>query len=196
MQESNGIETPKRLGADGELEMFANNDKTSGDWKTEEDAARDFDCAVEASGLFRIHREIWGHYLHVRPGCDVEKRPRIDRILVPNQAANALGWDIGSVGVELKRSGAPLPICQALNYSCAIWELPNGHCIWLRWVFLFPKDRVVGTLASAMVGNCIGTANVVRGQLKLKTDQTNVLAFWQDVWTFKSPPCGKKLGSR
>jgi hypothetical protein len=190
---------PTRLGSDGEFAPYTDQSKTSGSWPTEPEAAKAFDAAVEASGMFRSHPEVSGHYMLSKYRVDwVDQKPRIDRILVPSAEARAIGWNIGPIGVELKNSGHALGplVAQALDYSTAIWEMPLGWLIKLRWIFIFPNESTFGPLASVMVQNCIGIANVVRGELRLKTDQSNVLSRSPEGWKFKSPPSGNKIGSR
>lgn len=194
------MDGPTQLGSDGEFTPYTDNAKTDGNWKDEESACRDFDAAVVRSELFgKVHREVWGHYQLSKYRLGFEhKRPRIDRVLIPNENAFRIGWDLGPIGVELKASGVSIgPVMsQVLDYSSAIWELPHGFWIWLRWIFVFPIEATYGPLASMMVQNCMGIANLNRGDLRLKTDQSNVLSRGPDGWKFKSPPSGNKVGSR
>jgi hypothetical protein len=186
---------PSRLGES--VAPLTSCTKTDGEWKTEPEAERDFDAAVDRCGLFRSYPEVWGHYVIHRPGR-ADKRPRIDRILVPNPGAYEIGWNLGMIGVELKASGVKVgPVfCQVLDYSSVTWVLPNNLLIQTSWIFIFPLSRTVGDLASAMVNNRIGIATIQGGEIKFRTDQTNVLSRSSEGWRFKAPACGDKIGSR
>lgn len=133
--------------------------ETSGYWQTEQEAAQAFDNAIEdLGGLFRVYKEVEGRYQYFRPAQDL-KTPRIDRILVPTTELKLAGWDLGPIGVELKKSGAKLgpPLCQLIDYTHATWNL-NGNWVVLEWYFLWPVDKLTGPLQSILAGQRCGGA--------------------------------------
>ncbi len=137
---------------------------TAGMYPTESESLAEFDRIAEASGAFRIEREVVGWYMNHRPGRDA-KQPRIDRLLIPTEAAIEKGWQY-VIGVEGKRSGSKLGplVCQALDYSHAVFEV-DGNYIHPRGVFIWPVrkthgvegEQVIGAIESVMAQNCIGT---------------------------------------
>jgi hypothetical protein len=134
---------------------------TIGDWTREEDSADALDQAIDAAGLWRIYREVEGTLIQPRPG-QIDKRVRIDRVLVPTERLTARGWSHGIIGIEAKRSGVKLgpALAQAIDYGRAVWGLPNGGFrIWLDWIFVWPVASQYGTVASIMAQNRIGAAN-------------------------------------
>lgn len=142
---------------------------TSGSYPTEAESIAEFDRIVEAGGLFRVYREVEGHYMTHRPGREL-KRPRIDRILVPLKQLREQGWT-ATIGIEAKRSGSKLGplVCQALDYSWAIYDCGGTH-LHPEAIFLWPvrKDGIDGetiysAIESVMVQNRIGWCSSYRG---------------------------------
>jgi len=134
-----------------------NSAQTSGFWTTETEAAQAFDLLIERlSGLFRMYKEVEGRYQHYRPSQQY-RTARIDRILVPTSQLRKVGWNIGPIGVELKKSGADLgpPLCQLIDYTHATWNL-NGNWIIPEWYFLWPCDRLTGPLQSVVANQRCG----------------------------------------
>jgi hypothetical protein len=136
--------------------------RTSGAFATEEHALVAFDDVVERSSLFRLYREVEGYYMTHRPGRDLS-HPRIDRILVPNSRLREQGW-VATVGVEAKRSGSKLGplVCQALDYSWAIYDIGNTY-LHPEAIFLWPLDKdglegesIGHAIESVMTQNRIG----------------------------------------
>ena len=133
---------------------------TSGDWLTEAESAAAFDEVVTGTGLFTIYREVRGVYVQPRVDQPLSS-PRIDRILSPTKRLLAAGWSHGPIGVECKASGVNCgpPLSQMLDYSRAIWSLPNGFRIQLAWIFLWPLGNQGGVVQSIMAQNRLGSAN-------------------------------------
>lgn len=130
---------------------------TSGYWQTEQEAAQAFDKTVDdLGGLFRVYKEVEGRYQYFRPTQDL-KTPRIDRILVPTTELKLAGWDLGPIGVELKKSDTKLgpPLCQLIDYTHATWNI-NGNWMVPQWYFLWPVEKLTGPLQSILAGQWCG----------------------------------------
>lgn len=173
---------------------------TPGPWAYEDKSEAAFDQLVEtaAPGLFRVFKQITGHYVHPRYGTAI-KAPRIDRILWPLEALIKQGWDIGPIGVECKRSGEKIgpPISQMLDYSRALWQMPTGTVVHCKWVFLWPLGTVGGPIASIMAQNRLGSAiNSWSGRLQLSTGGQNFASFVDGKVDLRPIRCGDKVGSR
>jgi len=140
--------------------------KTSGEHAYEADAEKEFDSAVEKSGLFYNEREIWGHILTDRKMIGT-KRIRIDRLLIPKHCLVGLGWEHGPIGVELKRSNEKLgrPMSQVFDYQNALYMVPKllYSRISPKMFFIFPLEKCHGEIASIMAQHWIGSACCVRG---------------------------------
>ncbi len=136
---------------------------TLGSWETEEASASALDERIERTGMFRIHREVWGSLIQPRAGQTVG-RMRIDRILMPTPELVGLGWRHGAVGVEVKRSGMNIgpPLAQAMDYLRGSWLLSGGTLVQVSGVFLWPMHSQGGPLSSVMAHNRIGSAGYTR----------------------------------
>jgi hypothetical protein len=164
---------------------------TSGYWQTELEAAQAFDNSIDdLGGLFRVYKEVEGRYQYFRP-TQTLKTPRIDRILVPTAELQLAGWDIGPIGVELKKSGTKLgpPLCQLIDYTHATWNL-KGNWIIPQWYFLWSVDKLTGPLQSILAGQRCGgvykdqyhrlvfhsafiIAKLAPGEVDVRPDNTN-----------------------
>lgn len=167
---------------------------------TDEAAACDrLDELVQATGCFTIHREVRGYYL--QPRMDAEtKDARIDRILSPTAKLISAGWKLGPVGIECKVSKKKIGrcLCQAMDYSRAIWAMPNGFRILLPWIFIWPLDRVTHDLESVMAQNRIGwsTSNTWH-TIKFAVAATTAFSYSHDGQIHTHDlPMGFKAGSR
>jgi hypothetical protein len=131
---------------------------TCGDYKSEQDAVKAFDAAVEKSGCFSILREVAGKFLETQADQIVKDSPRIDRVLVPTPQAIEQGWDRGCIGIEVKRSGMKLgpPVAQLLDYMLCLWPIPGATGVKLSYGFLFPLGKVGHALGSIMAQKRIG----------------------------------------
>lgn len=129
---------------------------TAGNWATEGESTAAFDRAVEATGQFRIYREVEGSYQWLRPDQPF-KTPRIDRVLVPTQQLVDHGWTLGPIAVECKRSGAKTgpAIAQLLDYSHAVWRI-NHTWFMPQWYLLWPIRTVKSTLESVFSQQRLG----------------------------------------
>lgn len=129
----------------------------SGGFATEDAALAAFDEIIEASGYFRLYREVEGYYMASRPGR-THATARIDRLLVPNQRARAAGWTL-TFGVEAKRSGAPIgpAVSQAIDYTWCVFRASSTF-LYPEWIFLWPLGRQTGAIESVMAQNRIGIA--------------------------------------
>ncbi len=126
---------------------------TCGDYATEADSAAAFDDIATRLGFF-IDREVSAPAVtHV--GQPENATVRIDRILRPSMWLTGLGWDIGAIGVELKKSNMKIgrPIAQAFDYIWARWDAD------VRYIFLWPVATFGGgPLASITAQHRIGCA--------------------------------------
>lgn len=177
---------------------------TGGDYATEASACAAFDALAECDGWFRVHREVSGEYLYRRPAAG-QSQPRIDRILVPTAKALELGWSLGFVGIEIKKSGVKLGpvVAQCMDYANACWRMTNGCRYMTEWVFIFPAASPRGSLASLMAQLRIGAAGTrplyprhLGDSLLLQGGSCNVLSKDSLGYSFKSPVCGNRVGSR
>ncbi len=173
---------------------------TGAEFDGEPEAMDAFDRHAEASGCFRnIYREVEGEYLQPRIGCP-KQTSRIDRILMPSKKLIDAGWPHGPIGVEGKCSAKKIGpvLAQALDYSRAIWFLPHGFEIHLRWVFLWPLSACVGDIASVMAQNRIGyVCSHPRTPLLFGCGGTYAIEIMHDGSVkAKGLPMGNKAGSR
>lgn len=173
---------------------------TDGEGGCEAEVWRDFDEVFRLhERWFRVLPEVTGWYVGPRPHI-LPKQPRIDRILLPSRELMAAGWRLGPVGVECKRKGEKIgpAICQALDYSHAVFPISGGCTVALEWIFIWPIDKVTGDIASIMSQNRIGCARSWNGvDIQLKTDSLNILeATPGNITRISTPRCGYKVGSR
>lgn len=150
---------------EAEMNHAVRQQYTTGDFATEDESKADFDRRVEESGCFRSYPEVWGYYTQPRIDAlitQADKRPRIDRILVPTKKLYDAGWVHGIIGVECKESGKKIGpvIAQAMDYCRAMFILqPHNLRIGISWVFVWPCDTIYCSTASLMAQHCIGEAH-------------------------------------
>jgi hypothetical protein len=161
-------------------------------------ACAELDEWLEAVNLFRVYREVRGRPFSRDPRREVRDL-RIDRVLVPTHAAVALGWTLGAVGVEVKRSqrDAARGCSQAIDYAAAIFALPGVDVV-LGWIFLFPLRKPAGLGAGILEHLRIGVVErEAPGVLALKTGSCTVLRRKRDGALHICPPrSGKRSGSK
>ena len=188
-------DAPERLAA---ATAYETEHLTLGSFASEAESARALDEAIEAIGLFRIHREVVGSYLFMRPEAALQTA-RIDRILIPTPALLEQGWNHGPVGIECKRSGVKLgpPLAQLLDYSRATWQI-GATWIMPRFYFLWPMAKAHGPLASVLAQNRVGSAFGSRYQrLHLACGEQTIARFARDGGVDCSGNgFGRKTGSR
>jgi hypothetical protein len=133
--------------------------KTGGEYSSEEDAVAHLLEKVNASHWL-VHREVSGWLLHPRPFTDGKLGLRVDVMLQPTEQLMYAGWRWGPVAIECKRSDSHLgpAICQVMDYTRCVWELPTGFQVMCRLCFLWHFKPPGGTIASVMVNNRIGGA--------------------------------------
>jgi hypothetical protein len=151
---------------------------TSGNWSEERDAVTELDRRLDVAGLFKVYREVGGHYTQPRYGI-TPATPRIDRVLVPNERLISAGWTHGIIGVECKCSGKKLGpvVAQCQDYARAVFEIGDARfAVVCRWVFIWPLDRYFGDIASTMDQNRIGgLCGNSYALLRFKTAGVNLL---------------------
>lgn len=184
----------------------AGNQYTCGTWATEKESCAAFDALVaraRAAGpdtaAFRMYKEVHGRYTQLRP-CQELATPRIDRVLVPTDELIELGWSLGPIGVECKRSDTRLgpPISQCIDYSRALWKI-RGNWMWLDWVFIWPAGGTGGTVASILAQQRIGTINTSKWYtLNFGTGGQRLAEFDNDGYLTDVKPgrSGRRTGSR
>ena len=146
-------------------------DITVGSYETEDDAKlaldRELAHCKDAGGndLFWLCKEVCGAFVQPRP-CQNDRTLhglRIDRLLLPSPKLRELGWEYGAIGIEVKKSGVKIgpAISQAIDYSRAVWTLPDfGNIrVWLDWIFIWPMVKQHGPIASVLAQNRIGSAS-------------------------------------
>lgn len=146
--------------------MRADDHLTVGDYETERHAEEAFDAAVNTKH-WTIHREVQGRSNAPNVFSNDTVNVRIDRVLVPTPELNELGWWLGPVGVEIKKSGEKIgpPICQIRDYSHCVFRLDLGsgpHYTVLRNIFLFPALAPSGAVLSILTAERIGFASIGR----------------------------------
>lgn len=182
------------------METEQRADLTCGDYQTEpESVAALRELLEERSDLFRVYHEVWGWLLHPRPKCE-KGRMRIDMVVMPQQPLIDAGWTHGPFGIECKKSGMKIgrPICQCLDYSRTVFELPSGYQVMLDWSFIWPLAKQHGPIASVMSQNRIGTAYYNRWSGLCFGSDSQVLLQVPAVGTpeVSSTTTGRKVGSR
>lgn len=181
------------------MDHAVNSPYTTGDWTTEHDSAAAFDAAI-GTDLWKIHREVSGVLTQPRPH-QVIQGVRIDRLLIPTDKLLGAGWNQGIIGCEIKRSNVKIgpPIAQAMDYSRAIWTLrPSGIRVWLDWVFIWPMGKQMGTTASVLAQNRIGSASADSWtRIHFKCGENNIIRVGRDG-DIAIGACtnGAKVGSR
>lgn len=174
------------------------NEFTEGGFNSEDEAWEHFDYTLSTyRDHFRVHREVRGELL--QPRYDTGSAGvRIDRIVVPSQAAIDAGWVQGPFGVEIKRSGKKLGrmVCQAMDYTRSVFSLPNGFLVGLQWVFVYPVIQPRGDIESVMAQNRIGWACAKGDGLCFGSGGTNGLVLNGGYVSAKALPMGKQRGSR
>lgn len=195
-------------------ELSFSREETLGNLKTEIESAKFFDEIMAAhQNLFRVQKEVTGHYVQPRflaaNVVDEDgrvKRPRIDRIILPQRDLIEAGWRHGPFGVELKKSGEKVgpPLSQILDYTRAVWFLKdekgirNGYNIMLDWCFLWPWDCGHGNVESIAIQNRIGGAyfdHYYRFVLKTGGCKPLTISNTGEV-NAKTIASGNKVGSR
>tara|TARA_R110000868_G_scaffold158641_1_gene386925 strand:+ start:333 stop:911 length:579 start_codon:yes stop_codon:yes gene_type:complete len=175
---------------------------TGGEYKTEDDAKKAFSEAFTATGCFNIYAEIDCWYFG---GSVFGDKPtgRIDYVLTPRKPLLDKGWQMGCIGVEVKKSGykaGPL-ICQMIDYSKAVFRLPDacGAClVCMTSVCCFPELKGAGgPMQSIMANNRIGEATVSKNGVTVRVNGTTVFGSTaRDGIRCKNVNCGYKNGSR
>lgn len=142
---------------------------------------------------FRVYKEVSGRHLDTGSGV------RIDRILWPGAELRKM-WPHGPIGVEIKGGDTKLGkvVCQCLDYSRSLFNVPGVAEIRLQWIFIWQCDNPHGDIESIMVQNRIGTVT---------TNQWHDLLFQAScTYAIDIPPTGpakavelrfgRKVGSR
>jgi hypothetical protein len=174
----------------------------SGPWLTEAEGVQ---ALIEAAKPhFRAYVEVPGRYIALRPG--VERRdPRADVLLLPTVDLVNRGWDHGIVGVEAKKPGekAGKAVSQVLDYTLAVFSLPQGYEVSPKWWMLWHLEGMSGAAESIATQNRIGCACFTYGGgIKFKLGGMNLFDTGRfgrggtDLRTSNEVLSGRKVGSR
>lgn len=183
-----------------ELETYGGPITTCGDWQTEKESAANFDGLVAYLNAFTVLKEVRGQYTFIRPHEQNKKSARIDRILIPTTKLLEAGWTLGTVGVELKRSGKNLgrPIAQLIDYSLRCeWNID----IQPNWYFIWPVRGPTGPIASLMsqfrIGNIFRTDYYRMPTLHFQSSSRNLAELTKTNFDCRVVPAiGTAVGSR
>ena len=181
------------------LESY-NSPVVLGDFETEESAKTALRKSATLNEYFNIYEEVPGWYFGGSPFGD-KSTGRIDFVLSPKRCVINLGWASGFIGVEVKKTGhkaGPL-ICQMIDYSKAIFELPSAAgCVrvCLSGTCCFPHINPSGVLASVMSSHRLGVILIDRFSTKIQINSTNIFSETNGVAKAKVTNCGLKNGSR
>ncbi len=134
--------------------------ETTGNYETEDEAKRDFLLHVN-DDHWLVEQEVTGQVIHPKQDCHATK-VRADYILHPKSELIAMGWQVGPVCVEIKRSGVKLGpvISQALDYMRCQFSGLGGASIRPKFCVVFPLDRVQESLQSVMSHERVGHAHI------------------------------------
>lgn len=136
------------------------SDRTLDGYPDETDACRALDSILNAAYqvAFKVRAEVHGQRLLYPVNKDRGGEPRIDRFLFPTTDADMIGWELGAIGIEVKKSGQKIgPVIeQVLDYSHSLFEARPGVWVACRALFIFPWACGTGTLESIAQRNSIG----------------------------------------
>lgn len=163
---------------------------TIGEYKSEKEAAADFDSAINPDFFFN-EAEVKGRRLfddkpirrdirQERKEDDSAQKIRIDRILYPGKKAIDAGWTWGPIAVEIKKSNIPIgPIfSQVLEYRQSIFLSKTLHYTRIMpMVFaIFPSRDISHDLHSLQENQTILSCYLKYGAtLRFGTFGTNAL---------------------
>jgi len=177
------------------------SERTCGNFATEKDACRYFNDKIMDSGLFKIHEEVEGRMIYMPPHKGDQRGVRIDRILSPEKKLRDSGWNIGFIGVEIKRSGKKVgpPLAQAMDYMDAVWFITEcQYQIQISHVFLFPCEALYNNIGSVCAQHHLGQIEITSHKIQFRSGQHNILYydFHTDRIDYTSNGNGKRVGSR
>jgi hypothetical protein len=175
---------------------------TTGEWLDEPSAMTALDEALEASGLFRVYREVRGDCQQPRFNIAVKDHLKIDRVLVPNKKCLEAGWSHGCVDVEGKQPQTAIGpvVCQCLDYGRTVWHLRDiGQWVMCPWTFIWHLSDFAGDIASVMAQHRIGGVYSSKFYLlNFKHAGGSIFRVQRNTGLveFKEAKCGLKSGSR
>ncbi|MEI6033426.1 MAG: hypothetical protein WCS65_03975 [Verrucomicrobiae bacterium] len=185
---------------------------------TEPEARREFENFVPPT-LFTLNMEVRGEFGPAKPikklfrawGSTAKKGLRIDYVLTPTPTLEAAGWELGSIGVEVKVGEFAIPydirigriLSQLFDCQSAVFTLPDQRPTQLSMIFLFarPYHRFCQLPASIMMQEGIG---LVKGRanwpesfaLVHGNGNSPILAIKDGLPFYRRPQFGKAAGSR
>ena len=166
-------------------------------WRSEADVEDALAAFLEASGFFRVFRQVMGRSLVSI--CGTGGRVRADILLLATRQAIDAGWREGPILFEVKWGGKPIgpAVSQMLDYLDCAWMLPNGVEVLAGFGFLFPVPKQYGPLASVRAQNRVGTATLEAGELNCYCGEQRVLTVWEaGAMRVANLGIGRKFGSR
>jgi len=190
--------TPDVTGIADEIETITCEHLTCGRFLDEPRSCAYLDSIIDEN-LWRPFHEVRGSYMNFKPWQEREEC-KIDRILVPTPELIRLGWKLGPVGIECKMSNKKIGPCisQCLDYTNAIFEMPQGTWIVLKWVFLWPLEKQRGAIESVMAQHRIGSAWEDRKhRLVLRSGNQRAFGYeWNGDVFIQNLQMGRKVGTR
>ncbi len=134
------------------LDRSRRTDYTCGEWGSENNAVADLIRRLDGSRYFTVYEEVRGTHLQPRPG-QKPSNVRIDVVLSPTKALVEMGWKLGMIGVEVKRSGVKVgqPLAQMVDYTRSVFEFDGGRLAMLNLVLLYPWNGPGGGPFASMV---------------------------------------------
>ena len=188
---------------DVNLESPYPSQKTSGDFQTEKDAAAFFDNFLEGSKFFVVESEVPGRRLYDSQPLEPDTKwqgLRIDRILHPTIHAFQAGWQFGTIGVEIKKSGVKLGgvIAQVIEHRSTVFRskmLFNTRVLPIMFA-IFPSEKLFNDVASFCAQHNILNCyfNEYSQCLKFTSPSKNCLEIFKDRINLHKDwkPCTRK----
>ncbi len=173
---------------------------------TELEVGEKFDKFIEKTDLFIVEKEVRGEYLFGR-NLDGATGCRIDRILIPTEAAADNGLTVGPIGIELKSEKKEKfgpTICQCLDYRTALFTVFRGTQnvkIMLDTIALYPAPSRLSweETGSILTQNRIWRIKLSDTMMAMSNGSVRHLGLFTDgTFEYKasSEKWGRKNGSR
>jgi len=162
---------------------------------------------------FNIYKECKGDIQFIKPikqlyikwkKTKIPEYLKIDYILEPTEKLIDAGWELGCIGVEVKRTNERMYgkiLSQIFDYQNCFFKLPgNKNKIPLSMIFLFPYERFYGLMASIMLQEGIGVIKPYQQQrgfdLLHGHGLYRILSVWDEGVEIHRPRFGYVIGSK
>jgi hypothetical protein len=162
-----------------------------------------FNIYKECKGVIQSIKPIKQLYINWKK-TKIPKYLKIDYILEPTEKLLKAGWEIGYIGVEVKRTNERMYgkiLSQIFDYQNCLFEIPgNNNKIPLSMIFLFPYERFYSLMASIMLQEGIGVIRYYQQQSTFKLLHGNgmnpILSIWETGFQVHRPRFGYVIGSK